>query len=67
MSHDYGPKESDINFQPKYKKEISIVNPTGSGAKRKIEAEYKEIRPDVWEKIPGSERDLGPADKTGQD
>lgn len=65
MSRDYGPKEKE-NFQPKYKKEISIVNPTGSGGKRKVEIEYKEIRPGVWEKIPDSEKDLGPADTINQ-
>lgn len=63
MNHDYGPKENEENFQPKYKKEVSIVNPTGSGGKRKVEVEYKEIRPGVWEKIPGAETDLGPAEE----
>lgn len=61
MNHDFGPKEEDKNFQPRYKKEISVSSPVGSGGQRRIEIEYKEIRPGVWEKIPGSDKDLGPA------
>ena len=66
MSHDFSPKEEDKNFQPRYKKEISISNPVGNGGKRKVEVEYKEIRPNVWEKIYGSEKDLRPTDKKTQ-
>ncbi len=62
MSYDYGPKEGEENFKPNYKKQIFISNPVGSSEKRKIEIEYKEIRPGVWEKVPGSEKDLGPAE-----
>lgn len=67
MSHDYESKENEENFQPKYKKEIFVVNPTGSGGKRKVEIEYKEIRPGVWEKIPGTKTDLGPVNKNAPD
>lgn len=61
MSYDFSPKEGEENFQPTYKKRVSIINPVGGGEKRKVEIEYKEIRPNVWEKVPGSEKDLGPA------
>ena len=63
MTYDFSPKEEDKNFQPRFKKEISVSNSAGNGGKRKVEVEYKEIRPNVWEKVPGSEKDLGPADK----
>ena len=33
---------------------------------KKYEVEYKEIRPNVWEKIYGSEKDLRPTDKKTQ-
>lgn len=45
----------------KRRKDIVIASPVGGGQMRQFEAEYWEIYPGVWEKIPGSERDLGPA------
>lgn len=60
MSYDFSPKEGEENFQPTYKKEIIICVPVAGGEKRRVEVEYKQIRPNVWEKIPGSEKDLEP-------
>ncbi|PIV31861.1 hypothetical protein COS33_00970 [Candidatus Wolfebacteria bacterium CG02_land_8_20_14_3_00_37_12] len=37
--------------------------PTYSINHHNFEAEYWEVYPDVWQVVPGTEKDLGPSDK----
>jgi|GEM_PF-4210446 hypothetical protein len=41
------------------KREVFIEIPKGKRKKHLIEIWYEEIAPGVWQKIPGSEKDLG--------
>jgi len=45
---------------------IFVATPIMGGEQRIIEAEYREKRQGVWEKVPKPEKDLGPADGSAQ-
>ncbi|KKT56115.1 MAG: hypothetical protein UW81_C0011G0003 [Candidatus Giovannonibacteria bacterium GW2011_GWC2_44_9] len=48
---------------------IFIATPIMKEDKHEIQADYVEVRPGVWRKVFGSEKDLGPtnqAPKTGE-
>ncbi len=46
------------------KKEQFIACPTNGISCHKFEAEYWETYPGVWEMVPGTQKDLGPVEKT---
>lgn len=51
--------EQKENFIPKKEKREFIATPTNGDKPRKFEAEYEEIRPNVWQMVVGTLKDLG--------
>lgn len=49
--------------QRRREKHTFVASPVNKEAEHLMEAEYKEIRAGVWQKVPGSEKDLGPINK----
>ena len=58
-----------IKVEDKFMVSIFIATPIMKEDKHEIQADYVEVRPGVWRKVFGSEKDLGPtnqAPKTGE-
>lgn len=55
--------EQQKEFKPHREKRRFRATPTDEEEVHWFEAEYEEIRPGVWQKVPGTEKDLGPVPK----
>lgn len=59
MNQEYREEEKIIESQPRRKWARFKASPVRSPEVHWFEAEYEEVEPGKWQKVPGTEKDLG--------
>lgn len=62
MSQEFQEEQKIIEGNPRRKRVRFKASPINSPEVHWFEAEYEEIKPGVWQKVYGTEKDLGPVE-----